>query len=102
MKQEDVKLERIRRPYVELQASVLAFAGAVLGGLGLFIMTVWLVIKGGDTVGPHLGLLGQYFPGYSVSWGGAFLGLFYGALAGGLAGAAVGWIYNFVATLRRR
>lgn len=102
MKQHDPSLEKIRRPLVRLQAEVLGFAGAVLGGSGLALMTIWLVVKGGEVVGPHLGLLGNYFPGYSVTWGGAVLGFIYGALVGGAAGAAVGIVYNRVAALRHR
>lgn len=102
MKQDEAPLERLRGPVVRLQAGVLAFAGAVLCGSGLFLMTVWLLVKGGDFVGYHLGLLGQYFPGYSVTWGGAFVGFVYGALVGGLGGAAIGSIYNLVASARHR
>ena len=102
MEQGDPTLEKIRRPVVRLQAEVLAFAGAVLGGAGLFLMTAWLVVKGGPEVGPHLGLLGQYFPGYSVTWPGAFIGLVYGAMVGGLTGAMIGWLYNLVAFMRHR
>ena len=46
--------------------------------LSLFIYYGWLVIRGGSSVGAHLGLLGQYFPGYSVTWSGCILGFFYG------------------------
>jgi len=44
MKHDDPTLEIIRRPVVRLQAGVLAFAGAILGGAGIFLMTVWLVL----------------------------------------------------------
>ena len=102
MKQEDAALEKIRRPVVRLQAEVLAFAGAALGGLGLFVITPFLVVKRGETVGPHLRLLRWYFPGYSVTWVGAFVGFVYGALVGGVAGAAIGTIYNALAMARHR
>lgn len=102
MIEDDPALAQIRRPVVRLQALVLGISGAVLGGSALFVMTAWLVLKGGDQVGPHLSLLAQYFPGYSVTWGGAFLGLVYGALAGGGAGAMIGSIYNLVASARHR
>lgn len=102
MTEDDPDLAQIRRPVVRLQAFVLGISGAVLGGSGLFVMTVWLLVKGGEQVGPHLSLLGQYFPGYSVTWGGAFLGLAYGALVGAVVGAMIGWIYNLVAAARHR
>ncbi|MGB1109076.1 MAG: hypothetical protein ACPG4N_01900 [Gammaproteobacteria bacterium] len=56
-------------------------AGLLSGGL-LFLATMWLVIKGGDQVGPHLGLLGQFFPGYEVTPMGALIGLVYGFVFG--------------------
>ena len=83
-----------------LHAGVLALVGAVLGGLVLFLMTVWLLLKGGSPVGPHLQLLAQYFPGYSVTWPGAFVGLAYGAAAGSAAAWLVGMLYNLVAGVR--
>jgi hypothetical protein len=83
-----------------LQARVLALVGAILGGGGLFLATAWLVIKGGDRIGPHLSLLSQYFWGYSVTWHGALVGALYGAFVGGLAGWLIGAIYNLVAEAR--
>lgn len=83
-----------------LQARVLAVVGAILGGAVVFLMTAWLLVKGGPEVGKHLQLLGQYFYGYTVTWPGAFVGLLYGAVAGGVVGWVVGAVYNLVAGLR--
>jgi hypothetical protein len=91
----------IRRAVVRMHVGVLTVTCAVLGGLGLFIMTAWLLIKGGPQVGLHLRLLGHYFIGYSVTWPGSIVGFFYGALLGGLVGWAIGRIYNGVVTLRQ-
>ena len=55
-----------------LNAVVQGVSTGLFVGVGLFIVTIWLVLKGGETVGPHLALLGQYFIGYSVTWGGSF------------------------------
>lgn len=71
-----------------------------LCGIGLFVMTAWLLIKGGPRVGLHLDLLHHYLIGYSVTWPGAFVGL----VEGGLLGAGLGWIicmiYNRIVALR--
>jgi len=80
-----------------LRASVMAATFALLGGVGMFVATAWLLIRGGDPVGPHLSLLANYFPGYSVTWGGACIGLAWGALVGGLAGWSLATIYNRLA-----
>jgi len=90
----------LSRMVVAIQAGVLALVCAVIGGLGLFLMTAWLVIKGGPRVGQHLSLLGQYLIGYSVTWTGSVVGLLYGALIGGIAGWIIARIYNGVVRLR--
>ncbi len=90
----------ISRAVARLRAGALAIVCGLLAGTLLFMATLWLVILGGDQIGPHLGLLGNYLPGYRVSWGGAALGFIYGLLIGGIAGWSTAWIYNFVVTLR--
>jgi hypothetical protein len=60
------------------------------------------VLRGGDPVGPHLGLLAQFFPGYSVSWPGVALGFLYGASTGALVGAFLAATYNRIADRRQR
>jgi hypothetical protein len=92
----------VSRAVARIHAGVLALVCAVLGGGGLFIMTLSLVIRGGVNVGAHLSLLSWYFYGYSVTWGGAFLGLLWGALAGGLVGWVIGEVYNLVVWVRQR
>lgn len=95
-------IEAASRAVIKMQAGVLALVFAMLGGLGLFTMTVWLVVKDGPMVGLHLQLLNNYFPGYSVTWVGSIAGLFYGALCGGIIGYVIGRIYNGVMILRHR
>ena len=93
--------DEVSRIVARLQAGVLALVGALIGGIGLFVITAWLLIKGGPQVGAHLQLLGQYFIGYSVTWKGSLVGLFYGALTGGSVGWAVGTIYNRLVGIRQ-
>ena len=83
-----------------LHARALALVGGLLGGTGVFVMTVWLLVKGGRSVGAHLQLLGQYFYGYSVTWGGSIVGFFYGAATGAAVGWSIGAVYNIVVGLR--
>ena len=99
---EDQAVKEIGRAVTKMQAGVLAVVFAFFGGASLFLMTVWLLIKSGPNVGAHLRLLGNYFPGYSVTWLGSIVGLFYGALVGGAIGWSLGTIYNKVARLRER
>ena len=85
---------------VRLNAVVAGIVTGLLAGLGLFVATNWLVLKGGRVVGPHLSLLGQYFIGYRVSFVGSLIGFAWAFALGFVAGAAVVWIYNRVADLR--
>ena len=75
----------------------LAFAAAVgtVSGLVLFFATLWLVIKGGDVVGPRLILLAQYFIGFTVTVEGACVALGYGFFWGFL----LGWLFAYLRNL---
>ena len=84
-----------------LNAKVVGLALGLILALGIFVATNWLVIKGGDRVGPHLILLSQYFIGYRVTFLGSLIGAAYGFAVGTICGALLGWIYNKIATFRR-
>ncbi len=102
MRTELHQTEELSRAIIKIQASVLALVCAIIGGAGLFFVTIWLLVKDGPNVGQHLNLLGHYFWGYSVTWSGSLLGLFWGALAGGVAGLIIGHIYNSIVSVRHR
>jgi hypothetical protein len=76
----------------------LGFATAVgtVSGLLVLLGTLLLVVKGGPDVGQNLQLLGQYFAGYKVSPGGAFIGFGYTFLWGFLFGWAFAYLRNFL------
>ncbi len=71
-----------------------AFGTAV--GLGLMILTLALVVKGGYPIGPNLALLGQFFIGYTVTFAGAFVGLAWGFATGFVIGWAFALVHNFL------
>ena len=85
----------------------LGVAAGTLSGAVLFLMTMVLAAQGGPSVGPTLGLLSQYFPGYRVNVPGAFLGFAYAGLAGYLTGWSFAHLRNatmfgYVSLLRWR
>ena len=94
--------DEVSRAIVRLHAGVLALVCALIGGVGLFTVTAWLLLKGGTHVGAHLQLLGQFFIGYSVTWQGSVIGFVYGALMGSIVGWTVSIIYNRIAQMRQR
>ncbi len=85
---------------LRLNAKMLGLVLGILLGVPNFIMTNWLLIKGGNPVGPHLSLLSQLFIGYNVSFLGSFIGFAYGFAFGTMGGALVGWIYNSIVDFR--
>jgi hypothetical protein len=85
--------QELTRVFMRVDRVALGLAAGVVGGVGLFVATLALLLKGGPVSGPTLELLGQYFPGYSVTALGSLTGLFYGFISG----FAVGWL---LATLR--
>ena len=95
------------RAFSRLDKLAFATATGTVAGLGVFLATIWLLIKNGEVVGPNLELLSQYFVGYSVSFHGAFVGTAYSFFWGFLWGWVFAYVRNFslgllVYRLRRR
>lgn len=80
-----------------LNVKVFALAAGFICGLGILTATLWLVVKGGNPVGPHLKLLGQFFWGYRVTFAGSFIGFGYGFVVGAVGGGCIGGVYNRLA-----
>ncbi len=91
----------LARAVARLRAGVMAAVFGMTGGTGLWLATAWLVLRGGDDVGRHLSLLRFFFPGYTVTWSGAFVGFAYGAVVGAAVGFLLAWIYNRLADRRQ-
>jgi hypothetical protein len=64
-----------------------------MSGVILWVATVVLLLRGGENVGLHLNLLAVFFPGYAVTWAGAWVGLVWGFVAGAASGALFYWTY---------
>jgi NhaP-type Na+/H+ or K+/H+ antiporter len=83
----------LTRTIRRLNARILGISLGLLLGVGLFVATNWLVIKGGENVGQHLSLLGNFFPGYSVTLVGSFIGFVYAFVLGYAIGVVVAAVY---------
>ncbi len=94
MKDEEKAIELV---VVRLNAVLTGVVAGLLCGLAVFFATVWLILKGGPNPGPHLSLLSQYFPGYSVSFAGGLIGFCYASVLGFLTGLFIGFVYNKLA-----
>ena len=94
--------EKLTPQEVQLIKKALARAsqqgwGVAIGslcGFGLFIATMWLVIKGGPNPGAHLRLLAVYFPGYQISVLGSLIGFVYAFVGGYAVGRTIAAVYN--------
>lgn len=89
--------QQIEKAVALLSAKLLGTVLGFLLGLGLFLATNFLVLKGGPNVGQHLVLLSQFFPGYRVTFVGSLIGFCYAFVVGFAVGAALGYVYNKVA-----
>jgi hypothetical protein len=93
---EQIVLTRLMR----LNALVHGIVAGLVVGFGIFVATIWLVLKGGEIVGPHLALLGQFFIGYEVTFFGSLVGFAYGFLSGFTIGYFVAATYNWLVALK--
>ena len=89
--------ELIRQAVLRLDTRILGLVFGIVLGMGLFIATNFLVLKGGPNVGAHLSLIAEYFPGYSVTFIGSLIGFAYAFVVAYAAGALIAAIYNRVA-----
>ena len=87
-------------PYATAPMHKRAFGVAVgtMAGVLLFLLTAFHVVAQPEHA-LDLGLLGQYFYGYDVTWRGAFVGLGWGLISGFVAGWFVAFVRNVVVTI---
>jgi len=103
---EEVLEGALTQVFLKLDRVAMGLSFGLTAGALLFLATLALVLKGGH-VGPNLGLLGQYFPGYTVTAAGSVLGLLYGFASGFVVGWTVAFLRNatvflYMAVVHRR
>ena|SRR5437763_1223173 len=84
----------IVQAFARLDRAALGISIGVLCGLAVFLMTNFLILKGGERVGQNLQLLSQYFIGYSVTFLGSVIGLIYGFIFGFILGWSTAFLRN--------
>ncbi len=92
---DSLSTETLRRAFCRMDKLAFAVAIGTVSGLMVFIATLWLIIKGGAVVGPHLSLLSHLFVGYSVTVKGAFVAFAYSFSWGFL----FGWLFAYLRNL---
>jgi hypothetical protein len=93
----DPNEEQLEHAVILLNEKLLGIVLGFLSGAGLFLATNFLVLKGGRHVGPHLGLLSNFFPGYRVTFFGSIIGFCYMFIVGFISGIVLGAVYNRIA-----
>ncbi len=88
------EIYEIKKSLVRFSEQGWGLAFGAVSGVGLFVATIWLVLRGGVNVGEHLGLLSVYLPGYSVSIVGSLIGFVYAFVIGYGAGRTIATVYN--------
>ena len=86
--------ETLKNALLRLNARAWGIGMGLLLGALLFLATNVLVLRGGENVGQHLGLLSIYLPGYSVSFIGSVIGFVYAFVGGYALGRIIGGVYN--------
>ena len=89
--------DEVRVRVIRLDALAQAVTTGLLCGLGVFVATNWLLLKGGRVIGPNLALLAQFFYGFEVTVVGSLIGFGWAFVYGGAAGYAVSRLYNWSA-----
>jgi hypothetical protein len=92
----------VRSRVIRLNAIAQGLTVGLVAGVGLFVATNWLILRGGSDVGKHLNLLGNYFIGYRVTFVGSLIGLAYGFIVGFSGAFLFAHVYNWIASLRAR
>ncbi len=86
----------VERAFARLDPVALGAALGVVAGIGLFLATAILLLRGGATVGPNLALVGQYLIGFTVNWFGALIGMVGVGVCGFALGYVTAWLRNAV------
>ena len=84
--------------FAPLHKRALGFGIGVACALGVFAVTAIYLLRDPETP-VALGLLGQYFYGYDVSWVGALIGAAWAFMVGFVAGWFIAFTRNLVLAL---
>jgi len=81
---------------MKLNVKAFAITFAIIWGVGLFLITWWIILFGGVINEPTL--ISRVYLGYSVSPLGSIIGLAWAAADGFIGGALFAWLYNRIAS----
>ena len=82
--------ERVMR----LDIKAFALACAIVGGLGLPVLTWWIIAFEGPSTAPTW--LSHIYRGYTLTWTGSFIGGVWAFFDGLIGGAIFAWLYDLM------
>jgi len=81
------------RSEMKLNVKAFALTCALVWGIGLFILTWWIIAFDGTT--GEVSFIGHVYRGYNISPLGSVIGLVWGFADALIGGAIFAWLYNF-------
>jgi hypothetical protein len=79
---------------MKLSVKAFALTAGIICGLGLFILTWWIIIfEGSSTDGTFIGAI---YRGYNITALGSLIGLAWAFVDGLICGAIFAWLYNLL------
>ena len=80
---------------MRLNIKAFSLTCGIMWGLGLFLLTWWIIAFEGVT--GDVTLIGRVYRGYTISPTGSFIGLIWAFIDGLIAGAIFALLYNLIA-----
>ena len=79
---------------MKLNVKSFAITCALFWGLGLLLLTWWIILFDGVT--GEITFIGRIYRGYTISPMGSIIGLAWAIIDGGIGGAIFAWLYNLL------
>ena len=79
---------------MQFNVKAMAVTIGLIGGLGLFCVTWWIILFDGASSEPTI--IGLVYRGYEISALGSLIGLAWGLVDGAIGGAVFAWLYNLI------
>jgi len=80
--------------FMKFNIKSFALTTGLVAGIGLFLLTWWIMIFEGATYKPTF--IGMVYRGYNISPLGSVIGLVWAFFDGLICGAVFAWLYNFL------
>ena len=77
---------------MKLDVKAFAITCGLLLGLGLFLVTWWIILFDGPS--DRTTFIGQIYRGYGLNGAGSLAGLVWGLADGAIGGTIFAWLYN--------